>query len=438
MTRDEATTGSEPTATELLFIENPDPRDLPRVAGRSVLAYLAAYLGAFLLFVVPLATALALKVAELTPDARETTLGIIMGVGALIAMFANPVFGALSDRTTSRFGMRRPWILGGAIVAVAAAAVLGFAGEIVLVGAAWTVVQLSINAVLAGLAAFIPDRVPEQQRGKVAAWTGISTQIAPLVALLIGNIAFGIGGGIGWMILTPALVGLVLIAVFVYTVKDRILEPGTIPRLRLRQLFSIFVFNPRSNPDFGWAWLGRFLITLSFAAANTYMVYFMNARLGVPLAQVAVLQLTFLVGTTILIAASATISGAISDRLRRRKGFVLAASGLIALHHVIVAFTFDWPLYIVALAISAIAMGVYFSVDLALVTEVLPDTQNAAAQDMGIFNIANALPQSLAPALAPLALAIGGSGSNYTALYLIAAAVAIAGALTVLPIKAVR
>ena len=35
--------------------------------------------------------------------------------GALVAMFANPLFGAWSDRTTSRFGRRRPWILAGCV-----------------------------------------------------------------------------------------------------------------------------------------------------------------------------------------------------------------------------------------------------------------------------------------------------------------------------------
>jgi hypothetical protein len=77
-------------------------------------------------------------------------------------------------------------------------------------------------------------------------------------------------------------------------------------------------------------------------------------------------------------------------------------------------------------------------VDLALVTDVLPDKEGAAAKDMGVFNIANALPQSLAPAAAPLFLAIGGDGSNYTALFIAAAIAAALGALTVIPIKKVR
>ena len=50
------------------------------------------------------------------PKQATAHLGLVSGVGALFALIANPLAGRLSDRTTSRFGMRRPWILGGALV----------------------------------------------------------------------------------------------------------------------------------------------------------------------------------------------------------------------------------------------------------------------------------------------------------------------------------
>jgi hypothetical protein len=57
---------------------------------------------------------------------------------------------------------------------------------------------------------------------------------------------------------------------------------------------------------------------------------------------------------------------------------------------------------------------------------------------MGIFNIANSLPQSVAPAVAPFLLALGGSGGNYTALFVAGMVFCLIGAVLIAPIRAVR
>jgi MFS family permease len=101
------------------------------------------------------------------------------------------------------------------------------------------------------------------------------------------------------------------------------------------------------------------------------------------------------------------------------------------------ALTTTLALFFVAAGVMGVGIGAFFAVDLALVTDVLPDQENAAAKDLGIFNIANALPQSIAPAIAPSVLLIGG-GSNYTALFLFAAVLTLIGAALIAPIKAVR
>ena len=73
----------------------------------------------------------------------------------------------------------------------------------------------------------------------------------------------------------------------------------------------------------------------------------------------------------------------------------------------------------------------------ALAAAVLPEGGKEAAKDLGVLNIANALPQSIAPAIAPIFLAIGGGG-NYTALFIAAAVFALFGALSIQPVKGVR
>lgn len=416
----------------------PTVLERPPVSKGRIAGFLGAYIGVFLIILVPSVSTLAIKIGEIAPESREATLGVIAGIGAFVAMLANPLFGSLSDRTTLRMGMRRPWILGGSIAATASVIVIAVTPSVFVIGIAWPLAQLSINAALAGLAAFLPDQVPEQQRGKVSAFTGIAQQLSPFIGLIIANVALALGGGTLGMFLAPSLIGLALIAVFAIFARDRVLSPNLVVPFRLVSLVKAFFFNPRRYPDFAWAWLGRFLISLSFSVNLTYQAYFLNDRLGIPLTEVVTAQLGFLLITTVFLSITATVSGTLSDKLRRRKPFVIIASALIATSSLLTAFSFDLPLYIVATVISGLATGAYFAVDLALVTDVLPEKETSAAKGMGIFNIATVLPQALAPALAPLFLAIGGAGSNYTALFIAAAVVAILGSLTLIPIKGVR
>lgn len=74
-----------------------------------VLGLALAQFGAYLAVLTPVMVTLALRVSQIVPEGdRGAALGQVLSVGALLAMLGNPVFGALSDRTTSRFGRRRP------------------------------------------------------------------------------------------------------------------------------------------------------------------------------------------------------------------------------------------------------------------------------------------------------------------------------------------
>lgn len=79
---------------------------------------------------------------------------------------------------------------------------------------------------------------------------------------------------------------------------------------------------------------------------------------------------------------------------------------------------------LVGMAIGGLGFGVYMAVDLALVADVLPD-RDKNAKDLGVLNIAGALPPSIAPAIAPAILAIG--NGSYGLLYAVAGGCAVSG-----------
>jgi hypothetical protein len=112
----------------------------------------------------------------------------------------------------------------------------------------------------------------------------------------------------------------------------------------------------------------------------------------------------------------------------------MAAAAIYASALFVIAGAGSFDGYLVGMGIGGVGFGMYMAVDLALVVDVLADPLTAA-KDLGVLNIAGALPFALAPAVAPGLLSLGGS---YTVLYVVAGTCALAGAAAVAPIRSVR
>lgn len=407
----------------------------PTARSGFIALYALGYVGAFIALITPVAATLALKVSELDPDGRQTSLGVIAAIGALVAIVVNSLTGALSDRTRSSLGRRRPWIIVGALGGIVALSIVGFAPNLVVVTIGWVLSQITLNMVLAALQALLPDQVPLEQRARVSAVLGIAQQVSPLLGI---GIAFGVqaaGGGLGLMFLVPGVVGAALCVLLAAKIKD--VPHESLGGFSLREFIRGFSIEKSKRFDFGWAWFGRFFVILGFAIYTTYQPYFIEDRLGISGGDILLTQLYALLVFSGVLTISAIISGRISDRTGRRKAFVFASAAIVGVGLTMLALTTSLPFFLAAAAVMGVGIGAFFAVDLALITDVLPDKEHKAAKDMGIFNIANSLPQSVAPAIAPLFLLVGGGG-NYTALFIAGGVFAVIGALLIAPIRAVK
>ncbi|WP_137846250.1 MFS transporter [Microbacterium sp. 2FI] len=396
----------------------------------------AVNFGVYLALLTPVMVSMAFKIQHIseTPEQATGSLGLVMGVGALFALIANPLAGRLSDRTTSRFGMRRPWILGGALVGLGGFALIGVAQSVWVVLIAWCLVQAAMNAVLAAANATLPDQVPTQSRGKVSGIIGITTPIGILtgsflVTLLSDDFA---------RFVVPAVISTVLAALFVLVLKDRRLTVKP-ERFTVGQFFGSFVFNPVKHPDFGWTWLTKFLVMFGYAGIATFLPFYLTEKFE--LDEQAAIS-TILIANLASMAAmmiSAPIGGILSDKIGKRRPFVAVAGVVMVAGLVLLAFAPDITTLIIAQAIIGFGAGSFMSVDLALATQVLPNPDDVA-KDLGVLNIANALPQSIAPAIAPAIIAFGATTAlgGYTTYYLFGALVALAGAVLVYRIKGVK
>jgi MFS family permease len=238
------------------------------------------------------------------------------------------------------------------------------------------------------------------------------------------------------MFMMPAVIAIVTAVGFAGMLPDRRLAPAQRSRYDLREFLASFWLDPRRFPDFGWAWTSRFLMFAGVAVLLTYQGFYLIEQLGYAPDEVP--HLIFL--STLVQSGAAMVFGVaggwLSDAFGRRKAFVAGAALIYALALLVIAFAPSFAWFLLGMALSGAGQGMFLAVNLALATEVLPDRGNHAARNLGILNIATVLPQSLMPAIAPASLLA--SGGRYTALFVIAAALATLGAWAIRPVRLVR
>lgn len=355
--------------------------------------------------------------------------GVISGAAALCALLAYPLAGALSDRTTSRWGRRRPWILAGALVF--AASLLGLGGQESLfgIGVFWCLAMIGFCLLTAALTATISDRVPVNQRGLVSGWMSAPQAVGIIVGLILVT-ALETGALLGYALVGSLLV--LFILPFLLLFPDTRLPKGALPALTFRGLIEGFWISPRQYPDFGWTLLSRILSNVGNALGTSLLLYFLQFGLHRSDAENDLILLTAVYMVLVILAS--LLLGSLSDRLGKRKIFVVVSSLLQALAAVLLIAVPDFNVALFAAALLGAGYGCFLSVDQALATQVLPDPASRG-KDLGIMNIALTVPQAAAPLLGAWVItAVGG----FTGLFVLSALFALGGAAAVLKVKEVR
>jgi MFS family permease len=341
-----------------------------------------------------------------SPTYKGTALGLMENLGLLVATVWQPVVGAISDHTSTRWGRRHPYILGGSLLDIPFLIGIALSGSYWLLVVFYILLQTSSNTAHGPFQALMPDVVPEKQRGEASGYYGAANMAGIMVGVLgVGAIAgrFGDTAAIASMI----VVVVVAMAITVLFISDKTpAVPGGIPGPR--KLLAGAFGEPIHNHDFMWISLCRLLILMGLIGIQTFVYYFFYDTWFPGATSKTMSASTLLPGVVVAVSAIASLpAGKLSDRFGRRGLVVLSGvlaftgfAGLVSSHYVWVPSSILQPIanslgvppgaaqaILYGLPIG-LGLGTFMTVNWAQMTDVIPQSLSGAY--MGFFNIATA------------------------------------------------
>lgn len=372
------------------------------------------------------------QVALIDEKNKVANLAIVVTTSFVFTLFAQPLAGALSDRTRSRFGRRAPFMVMGAIVGAVFLFGLGSLRDILWITVFWVIIQVALNFLQAPLTTITADRFPRSRRGTASAMIGLGTQLGMTLGVMLAA-ALGSQIGIGYSTFGAAV--LVITVLFVLINKDWSSKQAAVDPFSWGGFFKGFWVNPRRHPDFAWAFGARFLLILGYFVVFSYQLYLLQDYIGMSLTEAQGASVTLTLAALVPTLIAVMLSGWWSDRVGRRKVFIYVASAIMVVGLSMPMFMPDMTGMIAMSVINGIGFGLYMSVDAALMTEVLPSEGTAAGKDLGILNVATNIPQAMSAAIAAIIIT---SFGGYSSLFVFAMVFVVLAAVATAPIRGVK
>jgi MFS family permease len=374
------------------------------------------------------------QIAALNPGQKANNLALMFAVTSVFSTLTTPIAGALSDRTRTRWGRRSPWI-----------AVASLIGSLCLFGVSWqtsfwslmilwVMATVAYNSMQPAMTTVIADRFAPETRGVVSGVVGAGMT----AGLTAGTVVAGYLAGA--RVLAYGLFAVAIaVSCLAFVLINREPSSADAPArpFSWKAFGASFWISPKDHPDFAWAFAGRFTVYMGYQAVAAYLLYILRDYIGLSDAgsNIAIANLAIL--TLVCLIVSSLASGFLSDRLQRRKPFVVAASLIMGCAMVApLALPNMTGMWIYAGAIG-VGYGMFMSIDMALMTQVLPKTAvGDEGKDLGVLTTAVNIPQILSPVMAAVLLHL--FNNNYAAIFIAAILFVFSSAFLVAPIKSVR
>ena len=415
----------------------------PRLNRPFVATLMLANLGTNVALIAPIQNILPRMIETTEGSAGKALgLGLVTGLGAFAALVVNPLAGHYSDRWLGADN-RVVTIIIGLVTGGVAHVVLGYQHSIVGIAIWWTLCQATINIAYSPMSAIVVDHVDRRSWGLV--WGLIS--VAQAVGLILGlaavvevftSVTAGMTAiSVGYVVcLIPLVVVLYRLPRVSLAAHDTApdgadgapdgdgapRDAGHAPEAGaaasppgLRALLS-------TGPGFGLVWLGKFLVTLAETVALLYLYYYLQDVVHYRDPGQGQLILVLIATMAVIVATVAV--GRVADRSGGYRRYAVLASVVLAATGFVLAGFALWAVVVVCAFALGAGYGAFQSVSQALSMVVLPSRANAG-RDLGIINIASALPQVIG---APIAgLVVAGAG-GYRSVFIFAGLLAVVAA----------
>jgi Na+/melibiose symporter-like transporter len=343
------------------------------------------------------------RLLDFVPETQKNThLGLSTLVGLLLAMLVQPIAGAVSDRSRSKWGRRRPYILIGSIIALLILPGIGLADGFAAIFAVYCLLQVASNTAQGPYQAFIPDLVPPDRHGLASGVKALLEIVGGAMLVYVSSFfidRYSSGKDVWslWQVL--GILAIVLLGAMVATlimVKEKPVNTGERKTPLLAALFrTASSLAPRR--DIGWFLASRLLVYMAFTTIQQFALYYLRDVIGVANpAEATARFLVFAVAGMLIVVWPA---GYLSDKIGRRS--ITFASGLLgALGVAIIAFSQEYSSILWAAGIIGMAMGAFNSANWALATDLV--AKGEEARYLGIANMATAGGAALARVIGPV------------------------------------
>ncbi len=376
---------------------------------------------------------LPIQVSIIAPTNTNTSFTIVASVGAFAGLLAAPLSGALSDRTTLRWGRRRPWIVCGIIATVTGMLMMAGATTIPTLLLGEIIAQVGVDTILATVTALLPDQVPPSQRSLISAFVGLAPNVGGVLGLvLVTHLTNTRIVSEGYILM--AGVSAVCVVLFLVILRERPIAREALPPFHLGRFLLGFV-HPLTSPNFVYVLLSRCFVYLSFTLLGAYLLFYLHGGLHFAIPVAAAGVTTFQLTSTGMLLIVAIFTGILSERMKRLKPFVFIGALLMALGLFLMVFLPTWFVLLLSAGIFGCGFGLYLGVDIALAVRVLPSDAQSG-KDLGIMYMSIFLSLLLSPIIGGTVLNL--SHNNFTLLFAIAAFSSVLAAVLILPMKTVR
>ncbi len=381
---------------------------------------------------------LPLRLQDFVPEAQKNTyLGLMTLIGLLLAMLAQPIAGAISDRSSFKWGQRRPFIVIGSIAALCVLPGLGWVGSFATMFVVYCLLHLATNTAQGPFQAFIPDLVPPNKHGLASGFKALFEIVGGVIFVFItGKLMdrYTAAGESMWLWLVILILGLVVLVTMISTVFTVREKPGVSigrPISAFRALWET-VKEVTANRDMKWFLVSRALVFMAFTTIQQWALYYLEDVIGVetPAGSTAEFTIFAVVGMLIVVWPA----GYLSDRIGRRP--IILASGLLgALGIGIIYLSQQYSTVLWAAGLIGIAIGAFNSSNWALATDLVE--KGGEARYLAIANMATAGGAALARVIGPAIDYFNGKGENlgYDFMLLMCLVYFVAGSLLILKIK---